>query len=58
MLKLDLKDAFLTALVHRDFHEFLQFVWEGEVFQFTCFFWPGHSSLGYWCLTEGAIPVL
>jgi hypothetical protein len=36
MVKLDLKDAYLTVPVHRDFHEFLQFIWEGEVFQFTC----------------------
>jgi hypothetical protein len=37
MLKLDLKDEYLTVL-SMDFLEFLQFVWEGEVFQFTCFF--------------------
>jgi hypothetical protein len=36
MVKLDLKYAYLTVPVHRDFHEFLQFIWEGEVFQFTC----------------------
>ena len=30
MVKLDLKDAYLTVLVHKDFHEFLQLVWEGK----------------------------
>ena len=47
MVKLDLKDAYLTVPVHKDFHDFLQFVWEGEVFQFTCFCLAWPQPLGH-----------
>jgi hypothetical protein len=50
MTKLDLKDSYSTVPVHRDFHEFLQFVWEGEVFQFTCLcFGPASAP---WAFTK------
>ena len=39
MVKIDLRDAYLTVPINENFHEFLQFLWAGEVFQFTslCF---------------------
>lgn len=56
MVKLDLKDAYLTVPVHRDFHEFLQFIWEGEVFQFTCLCF-GLASAS-WAFTKLLRPVV
>ena len=56
MVKLDLKDAYLTVPVHKDFHDFLQFVWEGEVFQFTCLCFGLASAP--WAFTKLLRPVV
>ena len=36
MVKLDLKDAYLTIPVHPSHQKFLRFAWKGRVFQFNC----------------------
>lgn len=36
MVKLDLKDIYLQALIHQDHQPFLQFQWEQERYQFVC----------------------
>ena len=36
MAKLDLKDAYLTVLVHPSHQKFLRFQWKGRIFQFSC----------------------
>jgi hypothetical protein len=56
MVKIDLKDAYLTVPMNEDFHDFLQFLWAGEVFQFTslCF---GLASAP-WAFTKLLKPVV
>jgi hypothetical protein len=56
MVKIDLKDAYLTVPVNGNFHEYLQFLWAGEVFQFTslCF---GLASAP-WAFTKLLKPVV
>jgi hypothetical protein len=34
--KIDLQDAYLTIPIHPDHAKFLQFIWNGALFQFTC----------------------
>ncbi|KZS19204.1 Uncharacterized protein APZ42_014437, partial [Daphnia magna] len=36
MVKLDLKDAYLTIPVHPSHQKFLRFKWKGRIFQFKC----------------------
>ncbi|KAI9560527.1 reverse transcriptase [Daphnia sinensis] len=56
MVKIDLRDAYLTVPVNENFHEFLQFLWAGEIFQFTslCF---GLASAP-WAFTKLLKPVV
>jgi hypothetical protein len=34
--KIDLQDAYLTISIHPEHRKYLQFVWEGALFQFSC----------------------
>jgi hypothetical protein len=34
--KIDLQDAYLTIPIHPEHRKFLQFLWEGSLFQFSC----------------------
>lgn len=36
LMKLDLKDAYLTVPIHPEYQKFLCFSWEGRYFQFSC----------------------
>lgn len=36
LVKLDLKDAYFAVPVHPDHQRFLQFRWQGRIYQFTC----------------------
>ena len=36
LAKIDLKDAYLTVPIHSDHQPFLQFKWNGSLYQFTC----------------------
>ncbi|KZS05450.1 Uncharacterized protein APZ42_031346 [Daphnia magna] len=56
MGKLDLKVAYLTMLVHKDCRRFLQFIWEGLIYQFNCLAF-GLSSAP-WAFTKILKPVV
>lgn len=36
MASIDLKDAYYTVNVSRNFRKFLRFIWRGQLYQFTC----------------------
>lgn len=36
MASIDLKDAYYGVPVHEDYKQFLRFIWNGQLFQFTC----------------------
>jgi hypothetical protein len=36
MVKLDLKDAYLTVGIHPQSQQFLRFIWQGQTYQFRC----------------------
>ena len=36
MASIDLKDAYFSLPVHHDYQKYLKFVWQGELYQFTC----------------------
>lgn len=56
MVKLDLKDAYLTVPIHPSFQHFLQFIWEEDLFQFTCL--PFGLSSAPWVFTKLLRPVV
>ncbi|KZS12013.1 Uncharacterized protein APZ42_023097 [Daphnia magna] len=56
MAKLDLQDAYLTVPVHATDQHYLQFIWGGKIFQFTCLAF-GLSSAP-WAFTKLLKPVV
>lgn len=36
MCKIDLKDAYFSVLLHKDFRKYLRFHWKGNLFEFLC----------------------
>ena len=54
--KLDLQDAYLTIPIHSDDRKFLQFMWDGSLFQFSCLCF-GLSSAP-WTFTKILKPVV
>ena len=36
MGSIDLKDAYYSINVHNDYRKFLRFIWNGQLFEFTC----------------------
>jgi len=36
MCSLDLKDAYLTVQIAKEYHKYLRFLWNGRIFEFTC----------------------
>ena len=54
--KIDLQDAYLTIPIHSDDRKFLQFMWEGSLFQFSCLCF-GLSSAP-WTFTKILKPVV
>ncbi|KZS09973.1 Uncharacterized protein APZ42_025673 [Daphnia magna] len=50
MAKLDLKDAYLTVPVYEDHQKYLQFLWEGKIYQFVCL--PFGLASAPWAFTE------
>ena len=34
--KMDLKDAFFSVSIHRQFRKYLKFIWQGKLYAFTC----------------------
>lgn len=50
MVKLDLKDAFFTVPIHKDFQHYLQFIWEGKVYQYVCL--PFGCASAPWLFTK------
>lgn len=50
MLKLDLKDAYLTVPIHSDYQQFLQFTWNDNLLQFTCL--PFGLASAPWVFTK------
>ncbi len=54
--KIDLQDAYLTIPIHPEHRKYLQFVWEGALFQFSCLCF-GLSS-DPWSLTKILKPLV
>ena len=48
--KIDLKDAYLTVPIWKGHRKFLQFLWKGRTFQFTCL--PFGLSASPWVFTK------
>ena len=36
MTSIDLKDAYLTVLIHQEHYKYLRFEWKSNLFEFTC----------------------
>ncbi|XP_044146965.1 uncharacterized protein LOC122935270 [Bufo gargarizans] len=56
MVKLDLKDAYLTVPVEESSRDLLRFKWKGEIWRFTCL--PFGLSSAPWCFTKLMRPVV
>ena len=56
MVKLDLKDAYLTVPVFEGHQKYLQFLWEGKVYQFVCL--PFGLASAPWAFTKFLKPVV
>ncbi|XP_044128788.1 uncharacterized protein LOC122922292 [Bufo gargarizans] len=56
MVKLDLKDAYLTVPIAASSRDLLRFLWKGEVWRFTCL--PFGLSSAPWCFTKLLRPVV
>ncbi|XP_040200959.1 uncharacterized protein LOC120932552 [Rana temporaria] len=56
LVKVDLKDAYLTVPMHPDSQHLLRFRWWGRIWQFTCL--PFGLSSAPWCFTKLLKPVV
>ncbi|KAM4795634.1 uncharacterized protein WCC33_000698 [Rhinophrynus dorsalis] len=56
MVKIDLKDAYLTVPMAPSSQGFLQFLWRNQIWQFTCL--PFGLSSAPWCFTKLLKPVV
>ncbi|KAM4795568.1 uncharacterized protein WCC33_000623 [Rhinophrynus dorsalis] len=56
MVKIDLKDAYLTVPMAPTSQTFLRFFWNGQIWQFTCL--PFGLSSAPWCFTKLLKPVV
>lgn len=56
MANLDLKDAYLTVPVYEDHQKYLQFLWEGKIYQFVCL--PFGLASAPWAFTKLLKPVV
>ncbi|XP_056408500.1 uncharacterized protein LOC130311793 [Hyla sarda] len=56
MVKIDLKDAYLTVPVHPSHHPYLQFLWKNQKWQFQSL--PFGLSSAPWCFTKLLKPVV
>lgn len=56
LVKVDLKDAYLTVPMHRDSQHLLRFLWWGRTWQFTCL--PFGLSSAPWCFTKILKPAM
>ncbi|XP_056388255.1 uncharacterized protein LOC130283090 [Hyla sarda] len=56
LVKVDLKDAYLTVPIHPESQQFLRFLWRGRLWQFTCL--PFGLSSAPWCFTKLMKPVV
>lgn len=56
MVRLDLKDAYLTVPIFPPHRRFLQFLWGGECFEFTTL--PFGLSSAPWCFTKVLHPAV
>ncbi|XP_044140287.1 uncharacterized protein LOC122930766 [Bufo gargarizans] len=55
-VKLDLKDAYLTVPIAAPSRDLLRFLWNGEIWRFTCL--PFGLSSAPWCFTKLMRPVV
>jgi hypothetical protein len=37
MASIDLKDAYYSVPIHADYHKYLKFQWQGQIYKFVCF---------------------
>ncbi|KAM4749018.1 stereocilin [Rhinophrynus dorsalis] len=56
LVKIDLKDAYLTVPMAPISQAFLRFLWQGQTWQFTCL--PFGLSSAPWCFTKLLKPVI
>jgi len=56
MVKLDLKDAFFTVPVCKEFQHYLQFVWEGVIYEYVCM--PFGLAVAPWVFTKLLKPAI
>ena len=53
---IDLKDAYFLLPIHERHTKYLRFVWEGQLYEFTCL--PFGLSVAPWCFTKLLRPVM
>ncbi|KAM4705063.1 LOW QUALITY PROTEIN: uncharacterized protein WCC33_009911 [Rhinophrynus dorsalis] len=56
LMKIDLKDAYLTVPMDPSSQVFLRFLWQGQTWQFSCL--PFGLSSAPWCFTKLLKPVI